>query len=462
LLARLAGWLLGGLFALVLMTGPALADTRVALVIANSAYQHAPRLPNPPNDARSIAAALRQVGFQTTEKNDLSKSDLEQALKVFAQSARGADVAVIYYAGHGMEQGGLNYLVPIDATLASDQDVAFDAIPLDLLLRTVEGASRLKLVILDACRNNPFTTAMQRSGGGTRAIGRGLARVEPDGDVLVAYAAREGSTADDGDGGDSPFTKALTERMVIPGLEIRLLFGQVRDQVLKVTDRRQEPAIYGSLGGDPFYFVPPAAAAPARRAGGPAAAVMPPASPLAQLRDAALADRQAGNLDKAIAEYQAVLAQDPGDTESRLGVALVHVSRSEWDAAIADTDALIKLRPEHAPAWHTRGRAKAGKGDYTGAIADATQAIKLTPKVDNFYVARARYYRALNQLDLAVTDVTTALGISEDADSYYLRGQLREDTGDKPGALADYDKAVMLAPKNQRAVAAKARLARGG
>ena len=132
----------------------------------------------------------------------------------------------------------------------------FDAVPLDLLLRSVEGATRMKLVILDACRNNPFLTSMQRSGG-TRAVGRGLARVEPQGDTLVAYAAREGSTADDGDGSDSPFTKALAQRLATPGLEIRLLFGQVRDDVIAATNRRQEPAIYGSLGGQPFYFVPP-------------------------------------------------------------------------------------------------------------------------------------------------------------------------------------------------------------
>ncbi|HEX7946579.1 MAG TPA: caspase family protein, partial [Phenylobacterium sp.] len=244
-LQRFALWLVAAVLALA-PGAPAWADGRVALVIANSAYVHAPKLPNPPNDARNMAAALRKVGFTTTEKTDLSKRDLEAALKTFAQAARGADVAVIYYAGHGMEQGGLNYLVPVDATLASDQDVEFDTVPLDLLLRSVEGASRLKLVVLDACRNNPFLTTMQRASG-TRAIGRGLSRVEPEGDTLVAYAAREGSTADDGDGGDSPFTKALTTRMQTPGLEIRLLFGQVRDDVLASTGRRQEPAIYGSL-----------------------------------------------------------------------------------------------------------------------------------------------------------------------------------------------------------------------
>jgi uncharacterized caspase-like protein len=413
---------------------PAQAAGRVALVIANSAYAHAPRLPNPPNDARAIAAALRGVGFATTEKADLSKRDLEAALKVFAASARGADVAVIYYAGHGMEQAGLNYVVPVDATLASDQDVDFDAVPLDLLLRSVEGAGRLKLVILDACRNNPFLTTMARSGG-TRAIGRGLARVEPQGDTLVAYAAREGSTADDGDGRDSPFTRALTQRLGTPGLEIRLLFGQVRDDVLKATDRRQEPAIYGSLGGEPFYFVPPSAtAALATPAAAPAEGGKP-------------------------ADFEAALARNPRDPEALLGRALALLQRNDWDHAIADLDVLIAVRPGNASAYHNRARAKFAKGDLDGAIADVSQAIRLMPGNEAGYLARARFYRQKGQLDLALADNQKAVALKPDAEGYYQRGLTRAALGD-PAAAADYDQALKLDPNHTRASEAKARLAR--
>lgn len=463
-LKRIAFWIV--VLALSL-AAPAFADTRVALVLANSDYKNVAKLPNPPNDARRIAETLRKVGFVTTEKNDLSKRDLEAALKTFAQSARSADVAVIYYAGHGMEQGGLNYLVPVDATLSSDQDVEFDTVPLDLLLRSVEGASRLKLVILDACRNNPFMTTMKRSGG-TRAIGRGLARVEPEGDVLVAYAAREGSTADDGDAGDSPFTKALTEKMVTPGLEIRLLFGQVRDDVLKATDRRQEPAIYGSLGGDPFYFVAPAPAAGGRPGGmGPRRAARlaagagdgPPTTP-DSWRVAALTARRAGDLDKAVADFGEALKLDPRDTEALYGRALIHVERSEWDPAIADFDAVIRVRPGNAGAFHNRARARDGKGDVDGAIADVTQAIKLNPQNDQSYVARARYYRRKSAWDLALADNNKALAIQPDADAYYQRGVTEEGKGDSVAALTDYDKALSLDPKLVRASDARDRLAK--
>lgn len=241
-----------------LAAGSALAETRVALVIGNAAYRHAPGLTNPPRDASAMAAALRGVGFAIVEvRSDQGKAQMEANLKQFAQQARGADVAVIYYAGHSLEQAGVNYIVPVDAALGSATDVEYEAVPLKLLERTVSGATRLKLIILDSCRNNPFAAATTRTAG-TRSIGRGLARVEPEGDTLIAYAAREGAVASDGDQG-SPYTAALVKHLSTPGLEIRILFGRVRDDVLKSTGRTQEPAIYGSLGGDPFYFVPAAA-----------------------------------------------------------------------------------------------------------------------------------------------------------------------------------------------------------
>jgi uncharacterized caspase-like protein/Tfp pilus assembly protein PilF len=449
-LALVAAWLA------LAMGAPAWADGRVALVIANSAYVHAPKLPNPPNDARSMAAALRKVGFATTEKADLNKRDLEAALKAFAQAARGADVAVIYYAGHGMEQGGLNYLVPVDATLASDQDVEFDTVPLDLLLRSVEGASRLKLVVLDACRNNPFLTTMQRASG-TRAIGRGLSRVEPEGDTLVAYAAREGSTADDGDGGDSPFTKALTTRMLTPGLEIRLLFGQVRDDVLASTARRQEPAIYGSLGGQPFYFVAPSTAVAT-------AAPTPPVAPALTTIPGGLGSAERPNNPAAnalaIARFDDALRTNPRDPQALLGRALVHMQGSEWDPAIADLTALIAIRPGNASAFHNRGRARFAKGDVEGAVADMTEAIRLMPGNEDSYTARARFYRQKGQMDLAMADNQKAISLKGDAETYYQRGLTYVAKGDTTAAVADFDKSLALDPDNTRASDAKARLAK--
>ena len=257
-MVRVSTIILAGLALLLAAAGGVFAETRVALVVGNSSYAHGGRLPNPTNDAAAVAQALRQVGFTVTARSDLGKQQFEEALKTFTRDAASADVAVVYYAGHGMEMGGTNYLVPVDAVLAADSDVDFEAVPLDLVLRSVDGAKRIKVVILDACRNNPFADAMKRTAGASRSIGRGFARVEPAGDMLVAYAAEAGSTAEDGDAPNSPFASALTKRLTQPGVEIRILFGQVRDDVLAETGQRQRPAIYGSLGGDGFYFVAPA------------------------------------------------------------------------------------------------------------------------------------------------------------------------------------------------------------
>ncbi len=229
------------------------AESRVALVIGNSAYQNVSRLTNPTGDAQAIAATLKGLGFDTLLVVDQDGAGLKQALRSFGAKAKGADIAAIYYAGHGMEAGGQNYLVPVDAGLKTEDDIDYELVPLDLVLRAVSGATRLRLVMLDACRNNPF--AAQIAGvGGTRGVGRGFARVEPANNTLVAYAAKAGTTADDGDGAHSPFATALLANLAEPGQEIRLVFGKVRDDVLAATGSVQEPFVYGSLGGAPIYL----------------------------------------------------------------------------------------------------------------------------------------------------------------------------------------------------------------
>jgi len=238
------------------------AETRVALVIGNGAYQNVTHLPNPTNDANLIAAALKQDGFGVTLADDLDHDGLIKALRAFGNEADSADWAVIYYAGHGIEMAGVNYLVPVDAKLASDRDVGFEAVPIDQVMGAIEGARSLRMVILDACRNDPFLATMKRSAGAGRDIGRGLALVEPEQASLVAFAAKAGTIAADGDGADSPFATALAKHLTEPGVEVNKLFRLVRDDVLDATGRKQEPFVYGSLPGrQDFYFRPPAPAA---------------------------------------------------------------------------------------------------------------------------------------------------------------------------------------------------------
>jgi uncharacterized caspase-like protein len=175
------------------------AERRVALVIGNSAYHHADPLANPVRGARAIAGKLREIGFaEVMVETDRGVEAMPRVLRAFGGLAAGADIAVVFYAGHGISVDGQSWLVPIDAELAHERDVEYKALPLGLVQNAAAGAQRLSLVILDACRNNPFTRRLSR--GGKRAIGRGLP--EPEDlpvNRLVAYSAKDGSLADDGE-----------------------------------------------------------------------------------------------------------------------------------------------------------------------------------------------------------------------------------------------------------------------
>jgi tetratricopeptide (TPR) repeat protein len=229
---------------------------RVALIIGNSAYEKVAQLPNPKRDAAKLASSLQAVGFsKVTVVEDLTSSGFNDTLRAFSRDADGADWAMIYYAGHGMEMNNSNYLVPVDAQLQTDRDVQFEAVPLERVVASIEGAKGMRLVILDACRDNPFTAAMKRTSA-TRSIGRGLALVEPEGGTLVAYAAKAGQVAQDGDGENSPFVTALVKRIETPGIEIGKLFRLVRDDVLGATGRQQEPFVYGSLPSEDMFINP--------------------------------------------------------------------------------------------------------------------------------------------------------------------------------------------------------------
>ncbi|WP_018316751.1 caspase family protein [Bradyrhizobium sp. WSM2793] len=290
------------LLAAVLLFGtdPAFAGNRVALVIANSAYQHAPSLTNPVNDGAVMAKTLKEAGFNSVDfRHDLSALDTRRVLRDFADATRNADIAVVYYAGHGIEVEGSNYLIPVDAKLERDTDVYDEALSLDRVLVAVEPAKQLRLVILDACRDNPFGKTMKRTVA-ARGIGRGLAQVEPTSpNTLIAYSAKAGFTAQDGDGANSPFTVALSKHLTTPGLDVRRAFGFVRDDVLKSTGNKQEPFVYGSLGGEDVPLVPVKVTA--------AATVAPAPNPQADIRRDYELALQVGNK----AAWAAFLAQHP-------------------------------------------------------------------------------------------------------------------------------------------------------
>jgi uncharacterized caspase-like protein len=324
--------------AMLLACQPARAEKRVALVLGNSAYQNVTPLPNPVNDGAMIANMLEGAGFDIVDsRHDLTAADTRRVLRDFADRARNADIAVIYYAGHGMEVDGRNYLIPVDAKLERDTDVYDEAVSLDRILLAVEPATQLRLVILDACRDNPFAKTMKRTIA-SRSIGSGLAKVEPTSpNTLIAYSAKAGSTALDGAGKNGPFAIALRRHLTTPGLDVRRAFGYVRDDVLKDTGNRQEPFVYGSLGGDDVALVPvksaPTAAAPLASAGNPRVEVR---------RDYELA-LQVGNKDA----MNAFLAQHPDGFYANLArIELAKMAAEE--ARVAEAGKARPAEPERS------------------------------------------------------------------------------------------------------------------
>jgi tetratricopeptide (TPR) repeat protein len=238
------------------LTAAARTETRIALVIGNSSYAAITHLPGPGRDAQAIGAALSEAGFDTvTIAMNQTRAQFLETLNTFSEEAEAADWAVVYFAGHGIEVGGINYLIPTDAKLRSERDVPDEAVSLERVIGSIESAKKLRLVILDACRDNPFLTKMKVARA-TRSVSRGLGGIEPEGGTLVAYAAKHGQVAQDGEAGNSPFVASLLERMKTPGLELSKFFHLVRNDVLVRTSGKQEPFLYGSLPPEDLFFNP--------------------------------------------------------------------------------------------------------------------------------------------------------------------------------------------------------------
>ena len=244
----------------LLWAGPATAERRIALVVGNSAYQNIARLDNPRNDATLMAETLAGLGFALiggSAQLDLDKAALDTDVQNFGRQIQGADVALFYYAGHGVQVNGSNYLVPVGANPTREADVDFQMVDINLVLRQMQGSgTRLNMVILDACRNNPFGARGLRSADG------GLAQMRAPEGTLISYATQPGSVAQDGSDGHSPYTKALAATIKQAGLDIFQTFNQVGLAVKRETGGSQQPWVSSSPIDGSFYFASPAAAGP--------------------------------------------------------------------------------------------------------------------------------------------------------------------------------------------------------
>jgi len=360
----------------LLLAGPAFAEKRVALVIGNSAYDNVTRLDNPRNDARLIASTLAGLGFTLVgggAQLDLDKNKLEAAIQAFSKALPGADVGMFYYAGHGVQVRGSNYLVPVNANPTREADVDFQMVDVALVLRQMEDSgTKLNLVILDACRNNPFGNR------GLRSTSNGLAQIQVPEGTLISYATQPGSVAQDGDSGNSPYSRALAEIIKKPGLGIFDAFNQVGVLVKRTTGGSQQPWVSSSPIDGNFYF----SGAP----GGPA--LTAPASAAPDPCAQAKAHWEAANAIGTVAAYQDHLRLFPNCTFAGLAKARIE-EKTKSVAAIApppsrpttrlppgvdpadeiviDTTKgriVIKLRPDLAPQHAERIKQLARDGYY--------------------------------------------------------------------------------------------------
>jgi uncharacterized caspase-like protein len=373
--------LISGFFVAItvlVLNAPAAAERRVALVIGNSAYVNAPALRNPRNDAQAMAAVLGELGFEVITGLDLSRPQIEATVHQFAHALKGAETSVLYYAGHGFQLNGINYLVPVDAKLREESDVDFQALPLDTVLKLMERQTPTRLVFLDACRDNPFAKQLARSMG-TRAVAmaRGLARVNAGSGTFIALATGPDSVASDGQGEHSPFTKALLDNIKTPGLDIALLMRKVKREVQAATGKQQVPWEESSLTAD-FYFNPAPAAAHRAGSAAPAPDI---AQGLAAIQQELEAIKKRGALQTTPSSdeaYRAWLAVEHTDS---VAVLQAYIERFPASTYVAFARARLKELQSTAALPNSAG-ANAATGEVTGTVSAA--AAKSSPPTGGF------------------------------------------------------------------------------
>src|SRR5215813_4680668 len=472
-----------------LLSLPAHAQKRVALVIGNSAYQHTPRLENPKNDAADMAAVLKQLGFQVIDGFHLDKTAFERKVRDFSVAWRTAEVGLFFYAGHGLQVGGQNYLVPVDAKAETADALDWEMVRLDLVQRTMERAVSTNIIFLDACRNNPLARNLARAMGTRSAdIGGGLAAVESGVGTLISFSTQPGNVAQDGAGRNSPFTGALVKRIAESNDDLSALLIDVRNDVRKETQNRQVPWEHSALTGR-FYFNPAArpasSAAPATQSAQPQPSDAAQAWPLAERSTdpavleafinyygdtfyGAMARSRLAELKRqqvAVAEppkappslpsanSSAGTAPSPQADENEMrtryaalvGQGGTSIFKRDYDGAIAEYSEAIRLIPANALAFFGRGLAYGRKGDHDRAIADYSEAIRLDPKYAIAFHNRGMAYANKSEYDRAIADYSETIRLDpKHAQAFINRGLAYANKGDHDRAIADYGEAIRL------------------
>lgn len=426
---------------------PLNADARTALVIGNGKYADVP-LKNPPNDAADMAAALRSLGFEVLSYTDLDQNGMKRAIREFGAKLRAkGGVGLFYYAGHGVQSKGVNYLIPVGAKVDTEEEVEYESVEAGLVLAQMESAKNgMNIVILDACRNNPFARSF-------RSSQKGLASIDAPSGTLLAYSTAPGSVASDGAGRNGVYTQELLKQIKTPGLSIEDVFKQVRISVRGATNGKQTPWESSSLIGD-FYF-----------GGNPDSASNKiqlddnkRASSRSEVEEEYWTHIRSSDDPKAFEDYlreypsgkYATLARqrisnyeardDQGiSVKEYLTRGILAFDKGRHSEAIAATDKAIALAPENAGSYFSRGSIYLfGTKEYAKAIADFKKAIEIDPKYFPAYNGLGLTYHKMKDYFIAVVNFSSAIILNPRfAASYGLRADSYEKLGEKGRAAAD-------------------------
>jgi len=413
-------------------------ERRTALVIGNGSYRSAP-LRNPVNDAEDMAKTLRKLGFTVIHKQNATQRDMETSIRKFGERLRKGGVGLFYYAGHGFQVNGINYIIPLDVEIREETDVKYEAVDARRVLDAMYNAGNdLNIVILDACRDNPLAR-------GFRSGSSGLARMDAPKGTIIAYSTSPGKLALDGKGRNSPYTAALVDYMDDPGLTIEQVFKKCRRRIVRATNGKQIPWESTSLTGD-FYFNNKGemtiAKDPEQK--------FPPPETTKELNAVALVgealammkDGKNSNPKRAIELLDKAIKLDPGYAKAYNRRGYVYIDLKQYDRALQDLDKAIELDPKNALAYTNRGIAYHSLEQYARAIQDYDKVLELSP--DAFtYKNRGIVYFQLEQYARAIQDFDKAIDLDPSTwVSYSCRGMTYFELKQYARAIQDYNKAL--------------------
>jgi tetratricopeptide (TPR) repeat protein len=437
------------LFALLFLwfgSASSYAQQKHALVIGNGTYTNLTRLNNPANDARDMKAALESLGFTVELVVNGALDQMESAAMRLRNrlSAAQNSYGFFFYAGHAVQSGGENYLIPVDANIQSENFLRQKAVSVQAVLSELNDARNvLNIVVLDACRDNPFS--WKRSGS------RGLQPVsDQPADSIIVYATSAGNTADDNPSGKNGlFTTYLLANLKTPGLSVRDLFDKTGADVRRASGGKQIPVIYSQffetayLGNRPSPVQPVVPPSPAPQP------VPVPERSVQSYFDSAQAFYSWGDYAMAIEEYTQAIRLDPNFVAAYNNRGNAYYSKKDYDRAISDYTQAIRLNPDYEAAYNNRASAYYSKKDYDRAIADCIQAIRLNPDYEEAYINRASAYYSKNDYDRAIADYTQVIRLDPNfAVAYENRGNVYYSKEDYDRAIADFTQAIRINPDN--------------